>query len=247
VPPNPKPTSALQERDVELAKTRGVGEHIDGHNLPAHDREPEHDARPSTGSPHQRRSPIDERPLCGAGTARQRGGHRCGTPDVPGSALSDRCAVGLEYDLGVEQCQERVEVTTARGGEEGLDNCQGKARDAMEFYHKVLVGKLDLYAADEKGAPRPAGPGDRIMHARLEADGVIVIASDGHPRYPAQVGENMGIVLGGTDKAGLTTAFNALAEGGQVKMPLTKTPWGAEAGWLVDKFGISSNVDIDNA
>jgi uncharacterized glyoxalase superfamily protein PhnB len=30
-------------------------------------------------------------------------------------------------------------------------------------------------------------------------------------------------------------------------MPVTKTPWGAGAGWLVDKFGISWNVDIDNA
>jgi PhnB protein len=81
-------------------------------------------------------------------------------------------------------------------------NFQGKARDAMEFYHNVLAGKLDLYTSDEKGAPKPAAPGDRITHGRLEADGVIIMASDGHPRYPAQVGENTAIVLGGTDKRG---------------------------------------------
>lgn len=126
-------------------------------------------------------------------------------------------------------------------------NFQGRAREAMEFYHKVLGGKLELYAAGEKGEPRPADPGDRLTHARLEADGVLIIASDGHPKYPAKVGENMAIVLGGSNRARLSEMFTELAEGGQVKMPLTRTPWGAEAGWLTDKFGINWNVDIDRA
>jgi len=45
-------------------------------------------------------------------------------------------------------------------------NFQGRAREAMEFYQKVLGGTLDLQAADQTGTPKPAGPGDRIMHAR---------------------------------------------------------------------------------
>jgi uncharacterized glyoxalase superfamily protein PhnB len=51
------------------------------------------------------------------------------------------------------------------------------------------------------------------MHARLEADGALIVASDGRPDYPAQVGENMGIALGGTDKDRLTKIVNDLAEG----------------------------------
>ena len=34
----------------------------------------------------------------------------------------------------------------------------------------------------------------------------------------------------------------SLAEGGQPKMPLTRQPWGAEVGWLSDKFGINWTV-----
>jgi len=36
-----------------------------------------------------------------------------------------------------------------------------------------------------------------------------------------------------------------LAEGGKVQMPLTKLAWGAEVGWLKDKFGVSWTVSID--
>ena len=37
----------------------------------------------------------------------------------------------------------------------------------MELYQSIVGGKLELYAADEHGTPRPAEPGDRIQHARL--------------------------------------------------------------------------------
>jgi PhnB protein len=77
------------------------------------------------------------------------------------------------------------------------------------------------------------------MHARLEAEGALIIASDGHPNYPAKVGENMGVALGSTDKDRVTKIFNGLAAGGRVKMPLAKQPGGGEVGWLSDKFGIT--------
>jgi PhnB protein len=116
-------------------------------------------------------------------------------------------------------------------------NFQGRAREAMEFYQKVLGGKLDLQT----------GPGDRIGNARLEADGVLIIGSDGHPDYPPKVGDHMAIAIGGADKARLTRIFNALAEGGRIKGPLTAQPGGGEAGYLVDKFGINWAVTIEKA
>jgi PhnB protein len=124
-------------------------------------------------------------------------------------------------------------------------NFQGRAREAMEFYHKLLGGKLDLQTLDEQGVVKPAGPGDSIRHSRLEADGAIIIGSDGHPDYPAKVGDNLAIALGGMDKDRLTKIFNGLAEGGKLQMPLAKQPWGAEVGWLTDKFGIHWTVSID--
>mgnify|MGYP001319183992 CR=1 FL=1 len=113
-------------------------------------------------------------------------------------------------------------------------NFQGRAREAMEFYQKVLGGKLDLQLAN-----------DRVGQARLEADGVLIVGSDGHPKYPPTVGDHMAIALSGTDKGRLTKIFNDLAAGGQMKGPLTAQPGGSEVGWLVDKFGINWMVAID--
>jgi PhnB protein len=125
-------------------------------------------------------------------------------------------------------------------------NFQGRAREAMEFYQKVLGGNLDLQTMNERGVPMPAGPGDRITHSRLEAGGVRIIASDG-PDYAPTVGDNTAIALGGTDKDRLTKIFTNLAEGGKIKMSLAEQSPGAAVGWLADKFGINWMVSIDKA
>lgn len=126
-------------------------------------------------------------------------------------------------------------------------NFQGRAREAMEFYHKVFGGNLDLQTLNERGEPKAAGLGDRIMHARLEADGASILGSDGHSDYPAKVGDNMALAVRGTDRDRLTKIFNNLAEGGYIKGPLTKQPWGSDDGWLADQFGINWVVSIEKA
>jgi PhnB protein len=123
-------------------------------------------------------------------------------------------------------------------------NFQGRAREAMEFYRGILGGKLELFAADEHGSPRPAEPGDHIQHARLTGDGILIIGSDGHPSYPPTTGDNIAIVLVGNDRAAMQAAFDKLAEGGRVKMPLKEGPWGGAAAWLSDRFGINWNLDL---
>jgi PhnB protein len=121
-------------------------------------------------------------------------------------------------------------------------NFNGRAREAMEFYQSVIGGELAMFANDEKGA-RPAEPGERISHAVLTVGGVTITATDGHPSYPATVGDNMALTLSGTDKDAINQAFDALGAGGQVKGKLTEQPWGA-TGYLTDKFGINWVVSV---
>ena len=126
-------------------------------------------------------------------------------------------------------------------------NFQGHAREAMEFYQRVLGGTLDLFTIDAQGVAKPAALGERITHARLETDGALILASDGHPDYPAAVGENIALAVSGTDKARLSSIFNKLADGGKTKLPLTAQPWGGETGYLLDKFGINWMVTVEKA
>lgn len=123
-------------------------------------------------------------------------------------------------------------------------NFAGRAREAFEFYQKILDGKLDLLSSVAGQPPKPAGPDDAIMHGRLEADGAIIMGTDGMKEYPAKVGDNFAIALGGSDVERLTKIFEQLGEGGNVKMPLKEESWGDTFGWLEDKFGINWMVNI---
>ena len=125
-------------------------------------------------------------------------------------------------------------------------NFQGRAREAFEFYHQILGGTLSLFAFDPNGGLKTAGPEDSIGYGRLVADGVRLFGSDGNPAWPAVTGDNIAITLAGPDMDGMRKAFEALAEGGTVGMPLTEATWGT-AGWLTDKFGINWNVDVVKA
>src|SRR5262249_15375678 len=134
---------------------------------------------------------------------------------------SASCIAGL--GLSASQCgKEMQDMKCAKGAHGGAIimsaihlspyvNFQGRAHEAMAFYHQVFGGTLDLHTVDEQGVSRPAGPGERVMHARLAADGVLLLASDGHPDYPVTVGENLAIALGGGDKDRLTSIFKDLA------------------------------------
>jgi hypothetical protein len=51
----------------------------------------------------------------------------------------------------------------------------------MEFYHRVLGRNLDLPTVNQQGVTKPAREGDRITHARLEAEDALIFVMDGHP------------------------------------------------------------------
>lgn len=119
----------------------------------------------------------------------------------------------------------------------------GNARQALEFYHDVLGGKLELGTFGDFGNPE-SPDADKIMHATLStADGFTVMAWDVPERVPFNPGTNVALYLGGDD-AHLRDYFEKLSAGGTVAMPLERQVWGDEAGTLVDKFGITWMFNI---
>jgi PhnB protein len=122
----------------------------------------------------------------------------------------------------------------------------GTTREAMEFYAKVLGGKLQLQTfAEVPDMEIAAEDKDRIMHAYLDAGSLILMASDAMPGTTVKMGENISLSLNGDDHDTLTRVFDQLGEGGKVTMPLAKQFWGDTFGVLTDRFGIQWMVNID--
>ncbi|MDB5957997.1 VOC family protein [Ramlibacter sp.] len=120
----------------------------------------------------------------------------------------------------------------------------GQAGEAMRTYQQILGGELDLLrysdAPGGAGSPQPGcEPSDssRVMHALLRFDAGMFMASDAPNTGMSQPMAGMSISLSYTDTAKARKVFDALATGGQVRMPFGKTFWAEGFGMVVDRFG----------
>ena len=122
---------------------------------------------------------------------------------------------------------------------------KGNARQAMEFYHSVFGGKLQMQTFGEFHSPVEASEMNNIMHAELAADNGIVFFGSDTPNHMAyQPGTNMSMSLTGEDEADLRGYFDKLSPGATIAMPLAKAPWGDTFGMLTDKFGVAWLVNV---
>ena len=121
----------------------------------------------------------------------------------------------------------------------------GNCADAMRFYERTLGGKLQLMTHGESpmAAQTPPGSANRIMHARLELDGRLLMASDSMVGQPYEGMKGFSLSLIYPTVAEAQRIFAALAEGGQVTMPIAKTFWAEAFGMLVDRFGTAWMVN----
>ncbi|MEO7499663.1 MAG: VOC family protein [Casimicrobiaceae bacterium] len=118
----------------------------------------------------------------------------------------------------------------------------GNCAEAMRFYERTLGGKIEMmmkYKDAPPGTPTPPGAGDRIMHARLVfGDGArVLMASDAMAGHPYDKMQGFSLSWNCPDVADARRVFDALAQGGEVRMPLDKTFWAEAFGMLVDKYG----------
>ncbi len=119
----------------------------------------------------------------------------------------------------------------------------GRCEEAIEFYKRAL-GAKDVNLMRFKDAPpgeqggTPPGAENKVMHANFRLGDSVVMASDGYNRgQPKFEGISLSIEL--PNDAETERVFAALSEGGQVKMPLTKTFFASKFGMTADRFGVS--------
>lgn len=125
----------------------------------------------------------------------------------------------------------------------------GRCEEAIEFYRDVLGAEvLMLMRMKDSPDPQPpemAQPGNenKVMHASLRIGNSTVMASDGQCGGQA-VFQGFSLAATVPDENEARRVFNALADGGQIRMPLSKTFFSPCFGTVADRFGIEWMVNV---
>ena len=105
----------------------------------------------------------------------------------------------------------------------------GRCEEALDFYRDALGAKVDMIMRFNE-SPEPTPPGmlqagfeTKIMHASFRVGDVLLMTSDGCDDKSTLHGFKLAMGVPTEEEA--HQAFNALANGGTIQMPLTKTFW----------------------
>jgi PhnB protein len=125
----------------------------------------------------------------------------------------------------------------------------GRSEEAIEFYRRALGAEVTMLMRF-KDAPNaheqnmiPPGAEDKVMHASLRIGDSTVLASDGRCQGAPSF-QGFALSLTPSSDAEAERLFNALAEGGQIQMALTKTFFASRFGMVADRFGVSWMVYV---
>ncbi|WP_342246425.1 VOC family protein [Pseudomonas sp. OTU5201] len=124
----------------------------------------------------------------------------------------------------------------------------GQCGPAFQFYAKVLNGTLEAFLSFAESPACddvPENFRDKIMHARLAVGDQVIMGSDCPPQAPFQGINGISVSINVDRIVEAERVFNALAEGGQVQMPLAQTFWAARFGMLVDRFGVPWMINCE--
>ena len=125
----------------------------------------------------------------------------------------------------------------------------GRCEEAVNFYQRALGAEVQMMMRI-KDSPEPPQPGvhppgseNKILHASFRVGDTVLMASDGRCEGKT-VFKGFSLSLQVPTETEANRLFKALADGGQVQMPLTRTFFSPGFGMVADRFGVSWMVMI---
>lgn len=123
----------------------------------------------------------------------------------------------------------------------------GRCDEAIEFYQKAVGAEVMMLMRfkqmPDQSMVKPE-TAEKIMHARLQIGDAIVLVSDGMCSGEQKF-EGFSLTLSLSTADEVDRRFKALAEGGEVRMPLDKTFFSPRFGMLTDRFGVGWIVLVE--
>lgn len=130
-------------------------------------------------------------------------------------------------------------------------NFPGTTDEALAHYEQVFGTKTTARMAFGEVEWMPDVPESakgKVMHAQLPLTETVHLMASDHVEgvSPGAFvrGNDFHISIVAKDKAEADRAFERLAAGGAVRVPLANAPWGPYFGMCVDRFGVQWMVSL---
>jgi len=122
----------------------------------------------------------------------------------------------------------------------------GTCAEALAFYADVFGDPApEIMAFDQAPDAPPDWNSTRVLHGQVKLAGGWLFASDTPPGVPADAQAGVSISAGLPDAEIARTAFERLAEGGEIVMPFGETFFSPAFGMVKDRFGTHWMVMLD--
>jgi PhnB protein len=115
----------------------------------------------------------------------------------------------------------------------------GRCQEALDFYEAALGAKVvfKMTYGESPAADKCSKESlDKIMHARLDVGGSVIMMSDApESRYSTPQGFSISLNL--QDPVESELVYKELSAGGKIQMPMEETFWAQRFAMFTDKFG----------
>jgi predicted 3-demethylubiquinone-9 3-methyltransferase (glyoxalase superfamily) len=118
----------------------------------------------------------------------------------------------------------------------------GAASDALEHYATVF-DDFELVSAERYGPGQP-GPEGTVQHAVFRLAGHELGCSDSFIDHPWGFTPAVSLWIDCDDEAEQQRLFDALADGGQIFMPLGAYGFSTRFGWVGDRHGVTWQLNV---
>ncbi|WP_374703347.1 VOC family protein [Bacillus sp. V3-13] len=120
----------------------------------------------------------------------------------------------------------------------------GQAEKAMNFYTSVFrnseILSIALYG--------PEGPGEEgtVMHAIFSLNGQEFMCIDSNVKHDFTFTPAISIYVACETEEEIDEDYGKLSQDGGVLMPLAQYPFSEKYGWVMDKFGVTWQLNLGN-
>jgi PhnB protein len=123
----------------------------------------------------------------------------------------------------------------------------GQCEAAFHAYQRILGGELVTmvrYGESPMAKQSPPDMLDKILHATLKLEDQELLGADVAPS-DFERPQGFSVVLDALTPVEGERIFDALSEGGSIRVPFQKTFWSAGYGMLADRFGVPWEVNSE--